>query len=112
MRAVTMLALLTLGASLPARADADVYEPPAVPGTVAVYRGGTGDPPSALTVHRGSAVRPAYLAPSAGSAAEAVGGRNLWLVDRSQGELVSCRALNTTVIGQRRIGCTAGRLPD
>jgi hypothetical protein len=100
MRASLVLALLTLAGPLPAHADTDVYQPLTLPGAVAVYRG--------------SAVRPAYLARSArvAPAAEAIDGRNIWLVYRDQGELTGCRAVNTTVIGQRRIGCTTGRLPD
>jgi hypothetical protein len=66
-----------------------------------------------VTVHRGSAVRPAYLAPRAAAAPiESVGGRGIWLVDREGGELTACRVVNTLTVGQRRIRCTRGRLPD
>ena len=114
MRVLSVLVLLAMAGPIPAQADSDVYQPPAAPGTVAVYRGSAGPAASGVTIHRGSAVRPAYLARASRAvpAAEALGGRNLWLVDRGEGTLASCRTVNTTVIGQRRIGCTSGRLPD
>ena len=109
MRALIALVLVGLTSPLPSRADADVRLPP---GGVAVYRGGQANVAPALPVYRGSAVRPAYLAQGPASAPTTVGGRNLWLVDRAQGELTNCRAINTVNVGQRRIRCTRGRLPD
>jgi hypothetical protein len=57
---------------------------------------------SPVAVHRGSAVRPAYLAPRA-APVESVGGQGIWFVDRDAGELTACRVVNTFTVGQRRI---------
>lgn len=112
MRAPNLLALLTLACPLAAHADGDAYQPPTVPGAVTVYRGGAADTASGVTVHRGSAVRPAYLAQAPAAPVDTVGGRSIWFVDRAEDELTSCRAINTFNVGQRRIRCTRGRLPD
>ena len=109
MRALIALVLVGLTSPLPSRADADVRLPP---GGVAVYRGGQANVAPALPVYRGSAVRPAHLAQAPVPAMEMVGGRNLWLVDRADGALTNCRAINTVNVGQRLIRCTRGRLPD
>jgi hypothetical protein len=109
MRALIALVLVGLTSPLPSRADADVRLPA---GGVAVYRGSEATVPAAVPVHRGSAVRPAYLAQAPAEGAATVGGRDLWFVDRAAGELTSCRAINTYNVGQRRIRCTRGRLPD
>jgi hypothetical protein len=113
MRMLAALALLALGGPLPALADSDIYQPPSAPGSVAVYRGQSAGTASPVTVHRGSAIRPAYLAGAAPAApVETVGGRRIWFVDRSQGQLTSCRVVNTFNVGDRRVRCTRGRLPD
>jgi hypothetical protein len=113
MRALAVLVLLTLGSPLPALADSDVYQSPKPSGTVAVYRGGNFSVASPVTVHRGSAIRPRYLTAQAPPAtAEVVGGRRIWFVDRAQGELTSCRVINTFNVGDRRVRCTRGALPD
>jgi hypothetical protein len=113
MRTLAALALLALVSPLPVMADGDVYQPPAVPGTVAVYRGGSASVASPVTVHRGSAIRPAYLSARAPAAAvETVGGRRIWFVDAGLDQLTSCRVINTFNIGDRRIRCTRGTLPD
>ena len=109
MRAMIALALVGLTVPLPSRADADIRLPP---GSVAVYRGGQANVAPAVPVYRGSAVRPAYLAQAPAPATATVGGRNLWFVDRADGELTNCRAINTVNVGQRLIRCTRGRLPD
>jgi hypothetical protein len=113
MRTLTALALLALAGPLPALADGEVYQPPAVPGTVAVYRGGSASTASPVTVYRGSAVRPGYLGAQASRAAvETVGGRRIWFVDAAQDRLTTCRVVNTFNVGDRRIRCTRSRLPD
>ena len=116
MRTLAALALLTLASPLSALADSDVYQPPEIPGTVAVYRGGSASVASPVTVHRGSAIRPAYLNSKSqvrsASGVETVGGRQIWFVDRAQEELTICRAINTFNIGDRRIRCTRAALPD
>ena len=113
MRALTVLALIALGSPLPATADTDVYQPLAVPGTVAVYRGRDASTVSPVTVYRGSAIRPRHLTAQAPStAAETVGGRRIWFVDRAHDQLTSCRVINTFNVGDRRVRCTRGRLPD
>ena len=114
MRALTVVTLLAMGSPLTALADSDIYQPPDRPGTVAVYRGGSASVASPVTVYRGGAIRPGYLSARSPSAqgVETVGGRRIWFVDRAQGELTSCRAINTFNVGDRRIRCTRGALPD
>ena len=113
MRALAVLALVALGSPLPAHADSDVYTPPLVPGTVAVYRGGNASVSSTVPVHRGSAIRPRHLSSRAPAGAVAtVGGRRIWFVDQTEDRLTSCRVINTFNVGDRRIRCTRGRLPD
>ncbi|MFO1048911.1 MAG: hypothetical protein U1E52_13545 [Geminicoccaceae bacterium] len=112
MRPPALACLLVLASCL----DAAAENRPSAPGTgsVAVYRGGSSNTVSPVTVHRGSAAAPGYLAtsPLASLDTETVGGRQLWLVDRAGDRLTNCRAWNTTIIGQRRIVCVRSPLPD
>lgn len=113
MRTLAVLVLIALGSPLPAHADSDVYTPPLVPGTVAVYRGGSASMTATVPVHRGSAIRPHHLSSRAPSSSLAtVGGRRIWFVDSTEDRLTSCRVINTFNVGDRRIRCTRGRLPD
>jgi hypothetical protein len=113
MRALILVAALAVAAPNIASADADIIPPPAGTGEVAVYRGRDATVASPVPVHRGSAIRPAHLAPQPAPEPDvgSVGGRRIWFVDRAEGQLTSCRVFNTTVIGRFRIGCTRGRLP-
>ena len=109
MRTLIALVLVGLTSPMPSHADADVRLPP---GSIAVYRGSEANVAPAVPVYRGSAVRPAYLAQAPAPTTDPVGGRNLWFVDRADGGLTNCRAINTFTVGQRLIRCTRGRLPD
>lgn len=114
MRPLALACLLVFAGSLSVAAES----PPATGGAgaeaVAVYRGASANTASPIAVHRGSSVTPGYLvtSPFASLDPEAVGGRQLWLVDRAGDRLTNCRAWNTTLIGQRRIVCVRSPLPD
>lgn len=113
MRALTVLALLALAGPAPAMADTDVYQPPDLPGSVTVYRGGAAAGTAPIAVYRGSAVRPGYAAPQQASTGVAtVGGRQIWFVDRARDVLTGCRMVNALNVGDRRIRCTRAALPD
>ena len=113
MRALTVVTLLALGSPLAAFADGDIYQPPDLPGTVAVYRGGSAsNVEAAVPVYRGSAARRAYQGPApAGPEVGAVGGQRLWFVDPARDELVACRMARTFTVGVERIRCVRRPLP-
>lgn len=81
---------------------------------VAVYRGGqdnsmTVNTEQGITVIRGPAIAssppPEEARPSAGSQNHYVGGRNLWTVNQSNGEVSVCRFEYTSRVGVRRVAC-------
>lgn len=112
MRALGFVCLVALAGTTPAMADTDRFQVPRSPGFVAVYRGSEANVVSPVPVYRGSAVAPARLVAPRGQRGEALGGRQLWLVDRVGDELTNCRSINTTMVGGRRIVCTRARLPN
>lgn len=42
---------------------------------------------------------------------EVAAGEDLWLIDRTGGDLIACRLLNTSTVGKRVIRCFERRLP-
>ena len=65
----------------------------------------------APTILRGSVAAPkAEMAAETSSRAEIVAGQQLWLVDRTTGEVQSCLNLQTTTVGVRDIRCTTADL--
>lgn len=64
-----------------------------------------------VAVYRGSAIAPARpRAEPRPVAAEFVGGKRLWLVDRERDRLVACRLVRTATVGRSRIRCTGSHL--
>jgi hypothetical protein len=106
------LALKALVAALllPASSLAAGPGRPPGPGPVVIYRGGGGDIPSPVPVHRGSVPGPAGTV-AATPAPTTTSGRHIWLVDPAQGRLTGCRLVRTTVIGRDAIRCTRRTLP-
>jgi len=112
MHALGFVCLVALAGTTPAAADTDRIQAPRSPGVVAVYRGSEANVVSPVPIYRGSAAAPARLAAAPGQGREALGGRQIWFVDRAGDELTNCRNIRTTMVGGRRIVCTRTRLPN
>ena len=112
MRIAAFAAALAVALPLSAWANGEAYTPPQAPGTVAVYRGSSANVPSPIPVHRGSAVRPAFLSerPAAATVAT-VGGNRIWFVESAAGELTGCRLVRTFTVGVNRVRCTSTAHP-
>lgn len=98
MRRVRMAALLSMLSLLPIGGALADGTPPAREGGVAVYRG------------PGSGPLPAP--PPASAERRTLGGKTLWRVDEGRGTAVACRMEGTMMVGQRRLRCARGRLPE
>ncbi|HEX6141853.1 MAG TPA: hypothetical protein VFZ01_03990 [Geminicoccaceae bacterium] len=83
----------------------------AVP-ALAQEAGPAAGPPRLL---KGSAIKPAVAEPAdlerAAPGFQVAAGEDLWLIDAEAGELIACRLLNTSTVGERVIRCFADRLP-
>ena len=112
MRALAIVCLVALAGTTPATADTDRTQAPRSLGVVAVYRGNEANVVSQVPVYRGSAAAPARPTTAPGQAGEALGGRQIWFVNRADDELMNCRNIRTTMVNGRRIVCTRGRLPN
>ncbi len=101
MRWVGLATLFLLTLPPPGLGAAELALPAAPPadGGVRVYRG------------PGSGPLPAPVAPAAGDR-RLVGGKTLWTVDEAAGTAVGCRLEGTMMVGQRRIRCARGRMPQ
>jgi hypothetical protein len=92
-KVIARLALpVCLGCALAAPAQAQQAEPPTV------VRGIPATPPAAKAVQRDASM------PFAA-------GRYLWVVDREGDELIGCKLMNTTEVGEIMIRCVDRRLP-
>lgn len=97
MRRARMAVLLLMLSLLPAGGVLADGTPPAREGGVAVYRGpGSGPLPP----------------PPASAERHTLGGKTLWRVDEARGTAVACRMEGTMMVGQRRLRCARGRLPE
>ena len=78
-------------------------------GPTLAQQAGRADPPRVL---KGSAAAPGTAAAAPTSRGfEIAAGEDLWLIDDTTGDLVACRLLNTSTVGQRVIRCYANDLP-
>jgi hypothetical protein len=69
------------------------------------------DAAPAPTILRGSVAQPkAAVAAETDYGAQVVGGRLLWVIDRTTGEVQSCVNYQTPTVGLRAVRCTTGDL--
>lgn len=59
-----------------------------------------------------AASAPADRTARQGGALEIAAGERLWLIDRAGGELIGCRLIDTSTVGETIISCVDRRLPE
>jgi hypothetical protein len=103
---------LALTAALPAGPAAAQPEPPSTSSSRMIIMGEVAAERSAqVTILRGSAIGPKPLPEPPPDQWQLLAGKRLWVVNPATGELVNCRARNTSTVGLRVVGCTTGQLP-
>ncbi len=105
-RSMVIMAGLGIGLTSAAGAWADAGRPAP---QVLVLSQRVGAPP-APTVLRGSAVEPRAAPAERADRTQILAGQQLWVVDRTTGEVEGCINRQTSTVGLREVRCTTAEL--